>query len=929
MIHHTAGTHIHTIYAIRKKQQSLPHPSLDDFKLFCVLNGAQRIAEQFKLTTQLVEWTLKHQKYVVLEMKEYQKSLLLTMLRKLLESPHTFVTLFDQDSNNPNQWEIVRYATPGNLNHFDELISESTGGIEKAHENSAVMTARIELDKASQKPKVSMAAINLLERRINIAQFLDDTLFSMMGDVLVALNVKECLVYQNSYVRTIEQALKGEMKYTNVELTLSKKKQLFEDVDGLSVLHTLIRSKYLSDATMAAQELPETLNCIGALSEHLNLMQNEDNHQYFTLQTHDLRAYMHVNNTVMRELNIIPPLNDGSSFCLYSLLDKCRTRVGSRLLSSWIRQPLINAEEIKCRQDIVQAFMDDNMFMEDVSGQLVTIPDLDVLMKKMHQQRLSLEALYSLYEASQVLPSLIRLLNGKNDGRLQRNLVDSLQHIEQQLRGFQTIVELSIDFKKVNDHHGPEYIINPSLNKNLLQLKSDWDYLEGCVQTVYQKFCTDCNSTDEQVLLKRGKVSGMSQYYYRVPKKVAFDKDAVVVLDEKKTYSRVTTEALQNLNSAIGQLKQEYEQQQIGITKVINKKVASFLPLFAEFRENIAGIDVIVSFARVSSENEYTRPEVLPVESNEIRFRNARHPLLEQMMEDRGMVIPNDVHLNGYDKRFYIITGMNCGGKSVYLKMIGLLVLLAQIGCYIPADAGSKVSIRHMIQARIGASDSLHRGVSTFMQEMVEAQGIVTKSAASTLVLIDELGRGTSTTDGFGLAWSISEHIIQRTGAMCLFATHFHELTALEQMHQGVKNLQVCVHRAEELIMEYKVKEGVAGESLGIDVASLAGFPVEVLNAAQQKLQKLRERQEKSSSPGSLEPAPKKARLSEEGQMREICAPFVREFLKEVIQIPTSGTSESVSWRQEFDTVKQQLVQKARKQRELGKYLVHLKKNKA
>ena len=596
------------------------------------------------------------------------------------------------------------------------------------------------------------------------------------------------------------------------------------------------------DKSLASSALSGVL----AFSE---LLADDSAHEKFALEVYSTGKFMRIDAAAQRALNILRGKGDATdSFSLYGLLNRGKTAMGKRLLKTWLKQPLRDPVEISNRHDIVEAFVADASLRSDIAGlHLRGLPDIERLTRKLEKKTATLQDLCQLYRASSRVPLIAAALREHSgvhaaalEARFAAPLVEA--HDEEHLTKFEELLEAAVDLERVPD----EYLIAATYDDGLAELQTAKIEVENDIQRLAEEASADLGLVlDKTLKLEWHKAANQRVRCLRITAKEEKTvrkklQARYVELETRKDGMKFTNRALRTAAERLQGLSSEYDSRQSALVAQVVGVASTFSEVWERVGTLLAELDVLCAFAdvTVSAPRPYVRPEILSSDSRDLCLTACRHPCVEA--QDGVDFIPNNVEMHRGDSWFQIITGPNMGGKSTFIRQVGVCVVMAQIGCFVPCDA-ARIAVRDAVFARVGAGDCQMRGVSTFMAEMLETAAILKGATSASLVIIDELGRGTSTWDGMGLAWAISEHLMSEIGAATLFATHFHELTAL-QGRCGVKNLHVksaIDAAAGGLTMLYEVREGSCDQSLGIHVAEFARFPQEVVEAARKKAEEL------------------------------------------------------------------------------------------
>ena len=565
---------------------------------------------------------------------------------------------------------------------------------------------------------------------------------------------------------------------------------------------------------------------INALTEYLTQTQMTSLDHINKITIYSISRYMSLDINARRNLEITEKMRDKSKKgTLLWVLDKTSTSMGGRLLRRWLNDPLIDITEINRRLDGVKELKDDIMLRGDVVENLKKVYDIERLAGKMAYGNGTPRDMITLKNSLSKLPDVKNVLSNCKSTLL-KELYENLD----ELQDIYELVEKSIvdDPPMVTKDGG---YIKLGYNEEIDTLKK--------ATTDGKKWLMELEAREkEQTGIKSLKVGFNKVFGYYIEVTNTYKKMVPDSYIRKQTLTngeRYITEELKNLENQILGAEEKAIKLELEAFDAIRKEIALNVKRLQKSAEIISTLDVITSFAQVAEDMNYCMPEV--TDSGVIDIREGRHPVIEKMLP-QGEFISNDTYLDKSDNRVSIITGPNMAGKSTYMRQVALITLMAQVGSFVPAQS-AKIGVVDKIFTRVGASDDLSMGQSTFMVEMMEVATILKEATANSLVILDEIGRGTSTFDGLSIAWAVAEFIAdkERCGAKTLFATHYHELIDLEEKQEGIKNYSIAVkEKGEDIIFLRKIVRGGTDESYGIHVARLAGVPKDVTTRANQIL---------------------------------------------------------------------------------------------
>jgi DNA mismatch repair protein MutS len=702
--------------------------------------------------------------------------------------------------------EVTRVLTPGTV--VEEMLLES-----RDHNYLGSICV--------SEQAIGLAFIDLSTADFLATEFLGDDSWQRVEDELTRFAPREIILPEHS-TDDIRQRLAREWPGEWTASPVDDWAFNFDYAQRILLEHFGLSS--LDGLGAAGQSV--SLSAAGALIHYLRDSQLAQLGKAASLRFFEASDFMKLDTSTVANLELVQTLNGSPKGSLFSFLDRTQTGMGARLLKSWLLLPLLDLAEIGSRQDSIQDLAASVQAHGRLMSRLGLVHDLERLISRVLAGLANPRELLALRDSVRAVPA-VRI-------QLEEHSAQRLSQIRQQLDPMEDVVRLIEDAisEDAPSSASDPGVIRAGYSQELDELRalrhSGKEYIASLESRERQR------TGIQSLKVKFNQVFG---YFIEVTKSNL----SLVPPDylRKQTLvncERYVTEELQKYEEKILGAEDRIASLEKEIFVQIRRAVGTHSARIQSTARLLGELDVYAALAEVALKNEYVRPELTG--GDELYIRQGRHPIVE--LQSRPF-IPNDLHMNATTDQLTILTGPNMGGKSTYLRQTALIIIMAQMGSFVPAKE-ARLCCVDRIYTRVGASDNLAQGRSTFMVEMIETANILNTATNRSLILLDEVGRGTATFDGLSLAWAIAEYLLQNPihRAKTLFATHYHELTKMSEVHLGVKNYCMAIQEAgKEIVFLRRVKPGVADKSYGIEVARLAGMPREVLHRAGEILERL------------------------------------------------------------------------------------------
>lgn len=705
--------------------------------------------------------------------------------------------------------EVIQIITPGTLT-AQSMLAEK--------ENNYL--AAIYIDEKVGGMSVSYCDISTGE--LNVTEYKGEGLYEALINELVKIKAREIILNQ-AFADTYDIS---EIKLITEAYINTVSNEFFSEKSCLEA----VKAQFDCISTVAIGLEPDSLAILslGALLNYLLETQKHSLKQITKFNIYEMGKHMALDKATLRNLELTETLYDKKvSGSLLGVLDKTHTAMGSRKMKQWLREPLNNAEEINFRLNGVEELFNNIIVRNNIKESLKGIYDFERLAGRIASGNANGKDLIALRNSISHIPEIKECLS--------YNSSEILRRINDEINPLREVYEI-IDKAIVEDP--PFTIKEGGLIKD--GYSDELDSLKYSIKDA-KEWISNLETTErERTGIKNLKVgyNRVFGYYLEVTRSF-FDliPDNYIRKQTLANAERFITPELKEMEGLVLNAEAKINQMEYELFTSLREYIEGFIKTIQTTSSSIATLDVLCSFAHVSESLGYVRPVI--DDSMEIQIVKGRHPVIEQTITN-GLFVANDTYLNDNDSSLLLITGPNMAGKSTYMRQTALLVLMAQAGCFIPCEK-AHIGVVDRIFTRIGASDNLAQGQSTFYVEMSELSYILNSAGPRSLIILDEIGRGTSTYDGLSIAWAVCEYLCNsKTHIRTLFASHYHELTVLEDTHSGIKNLNVDVSEENgNIVFLHRIIEGSASRSYGIHVAKLAGIPKDLLSRAKEKLHEL------------------------------------------------------------------------------------------
>ena len=729
--------------------------------------------------------------------------------------------------------DVIRVVTPGTVMEANLLDDRKNNYIMCVYKNGIYF---------------GVTVCDITTGDFRTTQIKETNNFATLLDEISKYSPAELVV--NSMMYDCQEEIAKIKERFDIYITRLEEGKFTDDSEGLENKYKIVDDE--DNVLESIKEYMLSISSTNALLTYLLDTQKNSLDYINKLVVYSTTQYMSLDINARRNLEITEKLRDKSKKgTLLWVLDRTATSMGGRLLRRWLNNPLINENQINRRLEAVQELKDNIMLRGELSESLKKVYDIERLAGKISYGSANARDLISLKNSAKQLPIIKKILSDAKSNLL-KEMYENLDILEDV---YELIDKTIVDEPPISVKEGG--LIKLGFDEEVDKLKT--------ATTDGKNWIIQLEAEEREKTGIKGLKVGFNKvfgYYIEVTKSNAsLVPDRYIRKQTLTNGERYITEELKNLENQILGAEEKVVNLEYNIFVQIRDKIELQVERLQRTAEVVAIVDSLCSFATVADDQNYVKPEV--DSSGIIDIKDGRHPVIEKILPS-GSFVQNDTYLDKNDNRLSIITGPNMAGKSTYMRQVALITLMAQVGSFVPASY-ARIGVVDKIFTRVGASDDLSMGQSTFMVEMMEVAQILREATSNSLVILDEIGRGTSTYDGLSIAWAVAEYISnsEKCGAKTLFATHYHELTELENKLEGVKNYSIAVkEKGEDIIFLRKIVKGGTDESYGVHVAKLAGVPQIVTKRANEILRTIErknvlnnkkiEKQDKNQAEGQL-----------------------------------------------------------------------------